>query len=160
MFLRTFIQDYNYKICFDHPADLLYRQHNSLSRHGYFTRAKIESRCKVIRNAVSLLETSGKSELRHLGRFIVADTVHDAIRVRLHGLASDIMMWALQHRVITRAEATILKRTHLAYRTRMARFSPVRRWIESQLSVFSATSFRGQLPDSEPLVQHCRKSVC
>ncbi len=153
LFLRTFIQNYRYKICFDLPADLLYRRHNSLSREGFYTRPKAESRCRVIRDAVDLLDTHEKTHLRHMARFMVGETVYGAARGRQFDLASDLLTWAIGKDIVNAAEAKILKRSIQACWCRAIRFDSVRQWIERKLETFHSLSQLCRVADSEPLIQ-------
>lgn len=153
MFLRAFIQDYKYKICFDLPADLLYRQHNSLSRDGFYTRPKVESRCQVIQDAVELLDQNKKNDLRHMARFMVGETVYGAARGKHFDLASELLGWAIGNEIVNAAEAKTLKRSILACRSRVIRFASIRQWIEAKLKTFQSQSMLCQVNDSEPLIQ-------
>lgn len=154
MFLRTFIQDYKYKVCFDLPADLLYRQHNSLSRHGFYTRPKVASRCQVIKDSVELLDANDKSELRHMARFMVAETVYGAARGKQYDLASELLTWALHKKVVTTSEAKILNRSIQACKLKVIRFATVRKWIEGSMQAFHSESQLCRVADSEPLIQN------
>lgn len=151
LFLRAFIQDYKVKVCFDLSPDLLYREHDSLSRSGFYSRPKVESRCRVIRDAVRLLEECGKLKQKHLARFMVGETVYGAARGRHFDLANDLLNWAREVHVLDASEVRLLRRSVLACRSRMIRFSVVRNWIESQLKTFHSISLLGTVPKTEPL---------
>ncbi len=153
LFLRAWIQDYKVRVCFDHPADLLYREHDSLSRSGFYARPKVESRCRVIRDAVRLLEECGKSHQKPLARYMVGETVYGAARGRHFDLASDLLKWSSEANVLDSSDFRVLRRAVLACRSRLIRFSHVRNWVESQLRVFQAISLLGKVPNSEPLRQ-------
>ncbi len=153
LFLRAWIQDYKVKVCFDHPPDLLYREHYSLSRSGFYSRQKVESRCQVIRDAVKMLDDKGQQHKKPLARFMVGETVYGAARGRHFDLATDLLSWAVRAQVLQPPEVKALRRAILACRSRMIRFSMVRDWIEAQLKTFNAESLLGKIPKTEPLRQ-------
>ncbi len=153
LFLRAWIQDYCAKVCFDLPADLYYREHSSLSRSGFYARPKVESRCRVIRDAVQLLEASGKSGQKRLARYMVGETVYGAARGRHFDLANDLLKWSHEAGVLNGLEFRRLSRAVLACRSRLIRFPFVRSWVESQLKIFQAISLLWKLPTSAPLQQ-------
>ena len=153
LFLRTWIQDYQYLVCFEHEADLHYRKHASLSGSNFFQRAKVESRCKVIKDAIHLMNKCDKIEFVRETRFLLAETVVGAARSSQCDLAKDLLEFGLLMGVIKPHEHTLLHRVILACRTYVWRWSPIRKWLQSQLGLFQADSFLGQVDCSEPLIQ-------
>jgi glycosyltransferase involved in cell wall biosynthesis len=153
LFLRAWIQDYKVKVCFDHPPDLFYREHNSLSRSGFYARPKVESRCRVIQDAVRLLDECGLHRKKPLARFMVGETVYGAASGRHFDQAQDLLNWAAQTEVLQYSELKALRRAIFACRSRMTRFSLIRNWIERQLKIFHAESLLGKIPRAEPLRQ-------
>ena len=158
LFLRTWIQDYQYLVCFEHEVDLHYRRHASLSVAGFFQRAKVESRCQVIRNAIHLMIETRKTDLVRETRFLLAETVVGAARGLHHDLARDLLDFGISSNVLNRHECRILSRVMLACRTRAWRWSPIRNWLQSQLDLFRAITFLGQVDCSEPLIQTTNRS--
>ena len=153
LFLRTWIQNYQYLVCFEHEADLHYRKHASLSRSNFFQRAKIESRCRVVRNAIDLMIENGKTHLVRETRFLLAATVFGAARGLQHDLAKNLLNFGISRNVLDRHERRILSRALLACRTRAWRWNPIRKWLQNQLVIFQADSFIGQVDCSESLIQ-------
>jgi len=153
LFLRTWIQNYQYLVCFEHEADLHYRRHASLSVAGFFQRAKVESRCQVIRNAVDLMIETRKTDLVRETRFLLAETVVGAARGLQHDLARDLLNFGISSNVLNRHECNLLRQVLLACRTRAWRWSLIRGWLQNQLTIFQADSFLGQVDCSEPLIQ-------
>ncbi|MEO2177606.1 MAG: glycosyltransferase, partial [bacterium] len=158
LFLRTWIQDYRCRVCFDCEVDLHYRRHASLSRSNFFQRAKVESRCQVIRNAVHLMIETGKTDLVRETRFLLAETVVGATRGLHHDLARDLLDFGISSNVLNRHEGRILSRVMLACRTRAWRWSPIRKWLQSQLGLFRTITFLGKVDCSEPLIQTTTRS--
>ena len=153
LFLRAWIRDFKVKVCFDLPPDLHYREPQSLSREGFYSRPKVESRCQVIRDAVTLLHKCDKQEHLRLVRFMVGETVYGAARGRHFDLANDLLCWAWGEEILTGTEYRILVRAVLACRSRLIRFTLIRRQIESELAVFHAESWLGRVPSSESLIR-------
>lgn len=153
LFLRTWIQDYRYLVCFDYEVDLHYRRHASLSRSNFFQRSKLESRCRVIQDAVALMVKHNKTNFISETRFLLAETVIGAARNGQHDLASDLLHFGTSNNILNRQESNLLRRIMLACRTRTWRWSPIRAWLENQMHVFRCVSWLGNIDCSEPLIQ-------
>lgn len=153
LFLRTWIQDYRYMVCFDHEVDLHYRKHASLSGSNFFQRAKLESRCQVVRDCVNLMLKCGKENFVSEVRFLAAETVVGAARSGQHDLADKLLHFVISSNVINSREGNILRRVLLACRTRAWRWGPLRKWLQNRLTIFHADSRLGQVDCDEPLIQ-------
>ena len=162
LFLRTWIQDYRYRVCFDHKVDLHYRKHPSLSRVDFFQREKLESRCRVIRDTVSLMLGSNKDGFVRETRFLVAETAVGAARSGQHDLAKDLLNFSASAEILNQRECKIIRRVLLACRTGIWRWGSLRNWLQNKLSIFHVDSQLGQVDCSEPLIQtttHPRNKV-
>ena len=144
---ETWIQDYRYLVCFEHEADLHYRRHASLSSSNFFQRNKVESRCKVIKDAVHLMIECDKTDSVRETRFLLAETVVGAARGLQHDLARDLLDFGISSNILNRHECRLLRRVMLACRTRAWRWSPIRAIGYKTNSVYFE-----QLPSSDKLI--------
>ena len=158
LFLRAWIQDYRYLVCFEHVADLHYRKHASLSGSNFFQRNKVESRCRVVRHAIDLMIETGKTHLVRETRFLLAETVVGAAKCGQHDLANDLLTFSISKNILTRKERKILRGVLLACRVGAWRWSLIRKWLQNQLTIFHADSFLGKIDCSEPLIQTKNRS--
>ena len=153
LFLRTWIQDYRYRVCFDHEVDLHYRKHASLSGSDFFQLAKLESRCQVIRDAVNLMLECNKVSFVSETRFLAAETIIGATRSGQHDLAKDLLNFSASSEILNQRECKILRRVLLACRTGVWRWGSLRNWLQNKSSIFHVDSQLGQVDCSEPLIQ-------
>ena len=153
LFLRAWIQDYRYRVCFDHEVDLHYRKHASLSGADFFQRVKLESRCRVIRDTVNLMLECQKGNFVREARFLAAETIVGATRSGQHDLANDLLKFSASSEILNQRECRILRRFLLACRTGAWRWGPLRTWLQKQLRVFHIDTRLGQVDCCEPLIQ-------
>tara|TARA_Y100001978_G_scaffold188773_1_gene190467 strand:+ start:570 stop:1652 length:1083 start_codon:yes stop_codon:yes gene_type:complete len=153
LFLRTWIQDYRYRVCFGHEVDLHYRKHASLSGSDFFRPAKVESRCQVIRDTVNLMQRCNKNSFVRETRFLATETIVGAARSGQYDLAKDLLNFSTSNHVLTSKEQSLLRRMLPVFRTGAWQWGPLRNWIQNKLSVFHADSQLGKVNCDQPLIQ-------
>lgn len=131
--LRAFSGDLRYGKRFDLPPDVYIRKHEgSLSRSGYFSPAKLQSRAEVVKRAALLVQASSAAQPRDV-RFIAAGTALGAAKALELGIVRDLCQWARQHEVLTRSDVQIFYLAAFLYAARLTKLS----WVRSQLQALT-----------------------
>ena len=159
LFLKTWIEDYQCRVCFDRPADLHYRCHASLSTEDFFNRQKIESRCTVIKKAVERMKINGKDTYVRESRFMAAETILGAARSGNIDLAKDLLEWTDKSDVFLQRENTTLWQVIIACQTYAWRIPFVRNWLQDKLRIFKCTTLLGKINTAEPLIQRKKRDA-
>lgn len=120
LFFRAYIQGYRYEKFFQLPPDLHNRvSSGSLSRHSVFAAEKTASRCKVVKRAVEMLERNRLYSRRADARFMTAEIVSGAARSRQYSIAAHMILWGVEHDVLSLREGTKLAMYTLARLARL-----------------------------------------
>ena len=154
LFFRMLIQGYRYKICFDHPADLHIRRHDSsLSRGNFFARPKQVSRVSVLQTALDLLRRSDMSQWVRESRFMLAEIFSGGARSRQFDLCQGVLDLDREYQVCTSAEERLLRAYLRTYRFRLYRFPLWSRHLETRFNqAFDARGYIGAYGMDTPLV--------
>jgi glycosyltransferase involved in cell wall biosynthesis len=154
LFFRTLIQGYRFKICFDHPADLHIRRHeSSLSRGNFFDRPKQVSRVRVLQTALDLLRRSGMSQWPRESRFMLAEIFSGAARSRQFDLCRSVLILAREYEVFTKAERRLLRTYLQTNRFRLYRFPLWSKYLEHRFNnCFNVRGYIGAYGMDTPLV--------
>lgn len=127
--LRAFSQDLCYGKRFDLPPDVYIRKHdNSLSRAGYFSPEKIQSRAEVVKRARSFVEASPNVQPRDV-RYLCASVVLSAAKTLNFELVRNLTRWARRRGVLTRQERWIIWGATFLHLTRLTKIPTVRQWL-------------------------------
>jgi glycosyltransferase involved in cell wall biosynthesis len=154
LFFRMFIQGYRYKICFDHPADLHIRRHDSsLSRGNFFARPKQVSRVRVLQTALDLLRRSDMSQWVRESRFMLAEIFSGGARSAQFDLCQGVMGLDREHQVFTKAEVRLLRSYFRAYRFHLYRLPLWSTYLEYRFNeTFDVRGHIGAYDMNTPLV--------
>lgn len=127
-FARASAGTLRYARRFDLPPDVLIRESpRSMSRSGYHSRFKLESRERVVREAVRLLRDAGRGDLVPDVRYLCADVVLSAASSGHFDLSRELRDWAEHEGVLTAREAARIALAEVLRRTRVDRLPPMRR---------------------------------
>ncbi len=150
--LRAFTSDCNYIKRLDLPPDTYLREtDSSLSRGGYQSRDKIESRALVAKRAVTLLRESGRTHLVPHVRYFCSSVALGAAASNNLDIAREMRAWGVRQGVLTSREARLLRFAELARMSRLDRLAPVRRFREYLARTFHAPSTLGQVRAREKM---------
>ncbi len=144
--LRAFTGGCQYTKRLDLPPDTYLREtDSSLSRGGYQSRSKLESRGLVARRAVTLLRQAGLPHLVPHVRYFCSSVVLGAAASHNLDIAREMRAWGVREGVLTRSEARRLRFAEVARMSRLDRLGPVRRVRDDLARAFCAPSTHGQL---------------
>lgn len=150
LFFRAYIQGYKYRKFFDLPPDLHNRtNHQSLSRANFYDRKKQESRVKVIKEAVMMLEANDQHSKLRLARFMIAEIVNGNSLARHFDLSKNLADFGLKHKVLTPQEHRLLGRIRNTYRLRLYKLPGMKHWISRACCKTSCNSLLGRVPVGE-----------
>jgi hypothetical protein len=157
LFFRAYIQGYRYEKFFQLPPDLHNRVNPaSLSRRAFYAPEKTLSRAKVVRRAVDLLKAHGMAHRVGEARAMVAEIVSGAARSNDFATARDLLRWAADEGVLSRAEYARLSVAVLARQTRLSKVPAVARWLAClddgfrQETTLGKLSYQPGVPNVEP----------
>ncbi|MEO5580206.1 MAG: glycosyltransferase family 2 protein [Gemmatimonadaceae bacterium] len=147
--LRAFTARCRYKKRLDLPPDVYLREtDSSLSRGGYQSREKLESRALVARSAVALLRERGRAHLVPHVRYFCSSVVLGAAASNNLDIAREMRSWGVREGVLTRSDARRLRFAEVARRSRLDRLELVRRVRDDLARSFHAPSTLGQVRSS------------
>jgi hypothetical protein len=154
LFFRLLIQGYRFKICFDHPADLHIRRHDSsLSRGNFFARPKQVSRVRVLKTALGLLRRCGMSHWVRESRFMLAEIFSGAARSRQFDLCQGVLGLGRELQVFTNAEVRLLRSYLRTYRFRLYRLPHWSTYLEHRFKeTFNVRGYIGDYGMDTPLL--------
>lgn len=156
LFFRLYIQGYRYKKFFDLRPDVQIREYSgSISRSDFFSSQKMESRFRVLQQAVDLLHEQGLVDLVSHAKYMTAELVIGSIRSNQYNLAKQILGWATRKSVFASSEAHVLKRYYWVRKLRMSKFSSIEEGLQQELDILRCVeSTIGKIPISEPSVAY------
>jgi glycosyltransferase involved in cell wall biosynthesis len=143
--LRAFSSALNYSKRFDLPPDVYIRETgSSLSRSGYNSREKLDSRAEVARKAVEVLKEK-RADLLHEARFLCSSVVLGAGASGAHDVADATRRWATSEGVFTVGDDSRLKLWLLVHRLRLSRLPLAGTVLRPLLSPFHVKTTVGQV---------------
>jgi glycosyltransferase involved in cell wall biosynthesis len=143
--LRAFSSGLNYSRHFDFPPDVYIRETDtSLSRAGYNTPEKLESRGEVARTAVAILRGKRPDLLRE-ARFLCVSVVIGAGSSGALDQADVMRRWARNEGVLGSSEDRRLRLALLISRLRLSRLPMARAGMRWLLAPFQITTTVGQV---------------
>lgn len=153
--VRAFAGNYKYEKRFDLAPDVLLRETaSSLSRGGYQSREKLQSRAIVARRAVELLRTHERADLIPEVRYYCASVILGAVSSNNMDLARDLRSWGAAEGVLTLSESFRMRLVQTARHLKLDRISAVKGLLTDMTKVFQTASTVGVSPS--PAV---RKSI-
>jgi glycosyltransferase involved in cell wall biosynthesis len=110
LFFRLYLRDYKYKKFFNLPPDLHNRtNHTSLSRTNFFSKEKLNSRAKVLTDAVALTKEKNKFELLPEAKYMLTELISGFCRIRNFDEAAQLVTWGKYEHVLNNIETFRLK---------------------------------------------------
>lgn len=147
LYFKLYIQGLKYQKFFNLPHDLHIRHaEKSLSRSDFFSYGKQQSRMKVVKSAVKLLKENGLDEYVRNSRGMMAEVYTALLRTHKNTDASDMLTWALDNGVISKAEYRLLLRLKYIYLLRLDRVKFGQTIISDTLKPYSAERTIGVIP--------------
>jgi len=147
LFLRAFIQGYQYKKFFELPPDLHNRiTQTSLSRGNFFDIKKQESRVVVVRRAVELLNKYKMVAMKREAKYMLSEIISGFIRTGYYSKADELMGWGLAEGVFNNTESSILRRYKNSYKFKLIRFSFIQKKMDQNLIPLTISNTLGKLP--------------
>lgn len=144
--LRAFGGGYRFVKRLDLPPDVYIRETDtSLSRGGYHSREKLESRALVARKAVALLRERGRPELIPEVRHFASSVVLGAAAAGHLDIAQATRAWGIREGVFSSADAKRLRFAELARLSRLDRLSAIRELRDKLALSFQAKVTLGQV---------------
>jgi hypothetical protein len=101
----------------------------SLSRGSFQSREKLESRARVVKNAVDFLRLRHREDLVAELRYLCANVLFGALASGRMTLARDFRVWARLEGILTYSESARIALVEVLRRTRIDRFPSVNRLV-------------------------------
>ncbi len=150
LFLRAYIQNYQYKKFFNLLPDLHNRtMETSLSRGNFLAIEKQESRIIVIKRAVDLLNQLGKQEYKREARFMLVEIISGLVRTKKYSLADKLTGWGREQEVLLPEEIKAVKWLKYIYQLKLYKFNFGKKFILKMNRLFIAERTLGVLPFKE-----------
>lgn len=150
LFLRAYIQNYQYKKFFNLLPDLHNRtMETSLSRGNFLAFEKQESRIIVIQRAVDLLNQFGKQEYKREARFMLVEIISGLVRTKKYSLANKLIGWGREQEVLLPEEIKSVKWLKKIYQWKLYKFNFGKNFIMKMNQLFIADRTLGVLPFKE-----------
>jgi len=146
LFFRLFIQDFQYKKFFELLPDLHNRtNHPSLSRSNFFTIEKLDSRKRVLINAIRNAKKHGKNYLLPEAKYMLAEIISGLARIKKFKVAFELLQWGKNEGVVTNTEFLKLKIYIVYFRAKIYKLSFLRMVADSIRNQFSVENTLGKL---------------
>jgi glycosyltransferase involved in cell wall biosynthesis len=147
LFLRAYLQKYNYKKFFHLPPDLHNRMHEtSLSRGDFFVYEKQLSRIVVVKRAVELIKANHLEDYLKETIYMLVEIASGLFRSKHHTEANNLLGWAFDEKIISLAEYRQLKKLVWLHKLKLTKFSSIHRYMQKSLLKYHTPNTLAKIP--------------
>lgn len=147
LFLRAYLQKYNYKKFFHLPPDLHNRIHaTSLSRGDFFAYEKQLSRIIVVKRAVELIKANHLEEYLKETIYMLVEIASGLFRSNHHTEAINLLAWAFGETIISLAEYRQLKKLVWLHKLKLTKFSGIHHYMQKSLLKYHTPNTLAKIP--------------